>query len=93
LAPKLHIVRVNSTSAESGIYICSSPRGWGELQILKRAPECAGRWRGVVFCERAGADCEDWGDNGLRIGPLLLFGDPSLLLRIRSEIGQGGRVW
>ena len=52
--PPLYVVPMADHSPEEGVYICERPRPRQQLQWLRRSPEDARRWRGVVFCERAG---------------------------------------
>jgi hypothetical protein len=91
--PPLYAVPMADHSSEEGVYICERPRPREDLQWLRRSPKHAARWRGVVFCERAGGairvpedQLESWGEHGLRVGPFVLFGDPALLRRIRAAI-------
>jgi hypothetical protein len=91
--PPLYVVPMADHSPEEGVYICERPRPREQLQWLRRSPEHAARWRGVVYCERAGGvirvpedQLESWGEHGLRVGPFVLFGDPALLERIRETI-------
>ena len=93
--PSLYVVPMTDHDPEAGLYLCERPRPRERLQQLRRLPESADRWRGVVYCEwnrRLGEIEEDelgrWGDYGLRIGPFVLFGDPNLLGRIRRAIPQ-----
>jgi hypothetical protein len=94
--PALHIVLVNENSPEHGVYLCASPPRRDRLLRLLRAREYAGRWNGVVFCERAGEgremrvqDFGAWGEYALRAGPLLYFGDPRLLADLAPLVGAG----
>jgi hypothetical protein len=89
----LHVVPMSDHSPEDGVYFCDRPRPREQLQWLRRSPEDAPRWRGVVYCERAGKSfqvpedqLESWGEHGLRVGPFVCFGDPALLERIRDAI-------
>ncbi len=89
--PDLHVVpQRRDGSYGSGAYFCTSPRDLGELVRLSRNPTRVGEWSGVVFCERVSAAmpvlCDDWGENGLRIGPFLLFGDAKLIARLRDAV-------
>jgi hypothetical protein len=36
-------------------------------------------------------DVDGWGRNGLRVGPLLFFGDKALLRRIAEALARQGR--
>ena len=89
--PGLLVVPIMPSRPEGGLWVCERPRSWDELARLRRAPEYAYRWQGVVLCERIGemtelVDTEIWGEHGMQVGPLLLFGDPALLRRIHQAI-------
>jgi hypothetical protein len=91
--PPLYAVSMTDLSPEVGVYFCERLQPRQQLQHLHRVPECAGRWRGVVFCgreDRLGETSEvqlhDWGEHAMRIGSFLFFGDPALLRRIRAAL-------
>ena len=91
--PPRYAVPMAEHDAEAGLYLCERPRPREQLQQLRRLPESAYRWRGVVYCEwnrGLGEIDEDelgqWGVYGMRMGPLVFFGDPALLGRIRRAI-------
>jgi hypothetical protein len=93
--PPLYVVPMTDHDPEAGFYLCDRPQPRERLQFLRRLPESADRWRGVVFCERGrhvgeieDSEWQRWGDYGMRIGPFVLFGDPALLGRIRQAIPQ-----
>jgi hypothetical protein len=82
---------------EDGVYLCASPRERGDLQKLPRLARLAGRWQGVVFCQREGTgapltpdDLASWGEHGMVAGSFVLFGDPQLLARVRAALEEGG---
>src|SRR6516162_251935 len=81
--PDLHVIPANTTGPDNGIYICERPRPRDQVLALPRQPAFAGRWGGVVCCERvapmrevAAGELAAWGEHGMRAGPLLFFGDP-----------------
>jgi hypothetical protein len=89
--PELYVIPVTPNVPESGVWVCERPLSREQLSRLRRVPEHAYRWRGVVFCERAGEltevqDTRTWGEHGMHAGPLLFFGDPALLHRIHKAI-------
>ena len=96
--PPLHIVRMYPDRPEGPMWVCDRPQSLENLRGLIRDPKRvqAGRWQGVVFCQRMGEKTvilddfirDNWGECGMRVGPLVLFGDPELLQRIRAEIGE-----
>jgi hypothetical protein len=93
--PPLYVVPMTDSSPEEGFYLCERPRPREQLQQLRRLPESADRWRGVVFCERGRhlgeieeSEWQRWGEHAMRIGPFVFFGDPALLGRIRQAIPQ-----
>jgi hypothetical protein len=93
--PQLHAVAMTDHSPQSAVYFCERPQPRERLQLLRRLPESAGRWRGVAFCERSGrlskieeSEWQRWGAYGLRIGSLVFFGDPAVLRRIETAIRQ-----
>lgn len=97
---ELYVVPVIENRPEAGIYICTQPHLREQLQWLHRIPEAIGpsrigRWEGVVFCEKNNEFIEiesddqqlqNWGEHGMRIGPLVFFGDPALLQRICDTV-------
>ena len=95
--PTLYVIPANSSGPQNGIYVCERPRSHNEVLGLVRQREYAGRWQGVVYCERigweneiAGDDLAAWGEHGMRAGPLLFFGDPRLLAEIAPLVGTEG---
>lgn len=92
--PKLYVVPLPNGS-EDGVWLCASPHSREDLmdRMLIRAPEYANQWKGIVICQGLGThfvfpeyELEDWGEYGMRIGPLLFYGDPELLRRIHKAI-------
>lgn len=63
---------------------------WLSLQSTPRLVERIGRWQGMVWVgeplpgEDVGELLTAWGRYGGRIGPFLLFGDETILRRIRE---------
>jgi hypothetical protein len=95
--PALQVIPANNRGLENGVYICEHPQSQDQLWARPRAREYAGRWAGLVHCERIGAQREiperelaDWGEHGLRAGRLLFFGDPRLLADIAALVGAEG---
>jgi hypothetical protein len=93
--PQLNVVSMAEHDLETGFYLCERPQPREQLQLLRRLPESADRWRGVVFCERGrhvgeieDSEWQRWGELGMRIGPFVFFGDPALLGRIRQAIPE-----
>lgn len=91
--PELHVIPVTPNYPENGVWVCERPRSWEQLSWLRRAPEYSDQWQGVVYCERLREhwyileeDFDSWGENALRVGPILFFGDPALLRRIHNAI-------
>ena len=73
------------------VYLTEDPGAtWRALQSRPRSLQHLDRWRGTVCVEQvlpvASREDElaDWGANGRRIGPFLLFGDARLLRRIEG---------
>jgi hypothetical protein len=95
--PALHIVPANGRNPQSGIYISERPLSSAQIAKLFRQPQHADRWKGVVYCEHyqkgraiGPPDLDDWGEHGLRAGPLLFFGDPRLLEDLAPLVGVEG---
>lgn len=96
--PSLNVVSLREDYPEFGIYICTQPQPREQLTTLFRNSKVVGvsrhgKWQGIVFCERMAehfkieeGELQSWGDYGMRIGPLLFFGDPHLLRRIHTLI-------
>jgi hypothetical protein len=74
---------------EEGVYLCDRPRGWEDLLLLRQL-EYASRWDGVVYVEKNSPALlqEDWGEHGLVVGKLVLFGDPRMLQEVRRALGR-----
>jgi hypothetical protein len=92
-APHLYVVLLRDSMPDEGLYFCERPWPRERLQHLVRARELGHRWQGVVYCERVGRTARippeqlvGWGEYGMRIGPLLFFGDPTLLRCIRQAV-------
>jgi hypothetical protein len=95
----LHVVQNTDITEEAGIYLCTTPQSREQLWRLLRLAQWAPHWKGVVFCSAEGSSAripgavvEGWGENGMRLGKLLFFGDPDLLARIRKALVQGRRI-
>jgi hypothetical protein len=95
--PALYVLTANTAGPQNGIYVCDRPRPREEVVGLLRRRDRAGRWGGVVYCERIGPEREmpegelaDWGEHAMRAGPLLFFGDPRLLAKIAPLVGGDG---
>lgn len=91
--PHLHVVLFRDSMPDEGLYLCERPLSRERLQHLIRAPELGHRWQGIVYCERVGRlsqivpeQLASWGEYSMRIGPVLFFGDPALLRRIRQTV-------
>jgi hypothetical protein len=80
---------MNGGEPEHGAYLCDSPRSWQELQFLPRWHDQAPRWRGVVLVDRhpSGPLTGEWGEHGLAVGRLSLFGDPEMVRQILTTLG------
>jgi hypothetical protein len=75
-------------------YLTTTAKPGAELYWLlkdRRAMQC---WAGVVYCERPRhyeareVAVDEWAECGLRAGPFVFFGDPVLLARIRTALGD-----
>jgi hypothetical protein len=94
---RLHAVPASRATGDlrMGAYLCEDERSWEDLAGLPIGAAYAGRWRGVVLVtgpfgplaplpeEAAG-----WGENGLRAGPFVFFGDAALLRRIAEALSE-----
>jgi hypothetical protein len=73
-------------------YLTTTAMTWRELDRLAKLPERLDDWNGVVYCERnidelnREARMNIWRGCCLRAGPFLMFGDPELLMEIRSAL-------
>ncbi|HZY89752.1 MAG TPA: hypothetical protein VFE78_33330 [Gemmataceae bacterium] len=81
---------MNGGGPEHGAYLCDRPRRWEELQFLTRRHDQAPRWRGVVLVDRhpSGPLRSEWGECGLAVGGLSLFGDREMLRQILTTLRQ-----
>jgi hypothetical protein len=86
-----HAVPLNKGGGdeEEGVYLCDSPRRWEEL-LQPRQPRYAVRWGGVVFVQKHARRLvtDDWGECGLVVGDLVLFGDPQMLGQVRLVLSR-----
>jgi hypothetical protein len=94
---RLHAVPTSRATGDlrMGAYLCERERPWEDLAGLPTGPAHAARWRGVVLVtgpfgplaplpeEEAG-----WGENGLRAGPFVFFGDATLLRQIAGALSE-----
>jgi hypothetical protein len=94
-APELQVVpgATDGNLDMGGVYFCTEAKTREELSLLSRQPERIASWRGVVFASRPPRSFEtradDWGEHGLLVGNVFLFGDAQLLARIREFFKQG----
>ena len=85
-----------ATSAlSSGAYLSEGERPWEEVAALPVVVARAERWSGVVLVTHSQGhsallpeDVADWGDNGMRAGPFVFFGDAALLRRIAAALAE-----
>ncbi len=92
--PELYVL-AQPNGLEQGVWICTRPYSREQLAQLMRLSEAkyTSRWQGIVYCEKitqwnevAEDQLQYWGQYGMRIEPLLFFGDPVLLQRIHKMI-------
>jgi hypothetical protein len=80
--------------ARTNAYLSTTAKPIAELYWLAKNRTAMQRWAGVVYCERLRHPedregvLESWADCGLRAGPFVFFGDPTLLARIRTALGD-----
>lgn len=91
--PGIHVISPRADGEFcNGAYLCGSAHKREDLDLawLRRQPEWAAHWTGVVFCDRMGSQTQTyttgWGDNGLQVCPFLFFGDAELIARIRDAL-------
>jgi hypothetical protein len=79
-------------------YLTTTAKPGAELYWLLKDRKAMQRWAGVVYCERLGRpedreeSVESWAECGLRAGPFVFFGDPELLARIRTALGDANNA-
>jgi hypothetical protein len=85
-------------NARISAYLTTTAKPGGELFWLAKDRRAMHRWAGAVYCERLRhpEDREEcvasWADCGLRAGPFVFFGDPELLARIRTALGDANNA-
>jgi hypothetical protein len=93
----LHAIPTDRTTGNfrHGAYLCGGDRNWEEVSRLLPRPEYAAEWKGVVFVVSSRSlsaspahEVETWGANGLRAGPLVLFGDEELLRKVAAALAD-----
>jgi hypothetical protein len=94
---RLHAVPASRATGDlrMGAYLCEDERAWEDVAGLPTSAAHAGRWRGVVLVTgRFGPfapvpeEAAGWGENGLRAGPFMFFGDTALLRRIAAALAE-----
>jgi hypothetical protein len=82
-------------NADLALFLCEGERTWEELSWLNPRPDLAEKWKGVVLARpakglpREGPDGTDgWGETGLVVGEVALFGDPALIARVRKALAE-----
>jgi hypothetical protein len=75
----------------SAAYLTTTAKDWDDLNHLMKLPQRIPEWRGTLYCERIRENdtsylLGQWGDQGLKIGPFLFYGDTELLDRVRSAL-------
>jgi hypothetical protein len=81
-------------SINTGAFLTTTDKPWDELNALTVCSERIERWQGTVFCGRVeGGPGNDprlqlWGNNCLRRGPFIFFGDAALRARIDAALRQ-----
>jgi hypothetical protein len=92
---RLHL---SPTSAHRDVrtnaYLSTTAKPRAELYWLAKDRRKMDPWAGVVYCERppryetVAYAVDSWADCGLRADPFVFFGDPALLARIRTALGD-----
>lgn len=71
-------------------YLTTTHKDWEELNHLIKDPSRLPAWRGIVYCERVGSNCEpvihSWDKPCLVAGPFAFFGDAELLKHIDTTL-------
>jgi hypothetical protein len=91
-------LRMVATQKESAVcrtaFLTTTSKEWGILNRLYKDPRLIDSWQGTVYCELGpgGNDwiglTRQWGDYCLVVGPFLLYGDRTLLDRIRVALAH-----
>jgi hypothetical protein len=75
-------------------YLTTAANPARDLSYMPRLRQKIHLWADVVYCQRTQRSevSEEtvgaWADCGLRAGPFVFFGDPALLARIRTALGD-----
>ena len=94
---RFHVVPMSRATGDvtRGAYLCDGEQEWEDVAGLPADPSQAARWRGVVRVTAPSgplAPTPDvvaaWGENGLRAGPFVFFGDAALLRRIAEALSE-----
>jgi hypothetical protein len=82
-------------NADLALFLCEGERTWEQLSWLNPRPDLAEKWKGVLLARpvkgltREGPDgIDSWGDCGLVVGEVVLFGDPALIARVRKALAE-----
>jgi hypothetical protein len=82
-----HVLTLSPNDPSNGCYLSVRPLTRREASKLVVNPSQADKWKGIVFCAAVDKDglvlhdelIDSWGEYGLRLGGIYLFGDPVLL--------------
>jgi hypothetical protein len=94
---RLHAVPASRATGDlrMGAYLCEGERAWEDVAGLPTGAAHAERWGGVALVTgRFGPfsplpeEADGWGENGLRTGPFVFFGDAALLRRIAAALSE-----
>jgi hypothetical protein len=92
---KLHLYPTwDGGNTSRNAFLATTEKTGAEMYGLVKGTTAMDRWAGVVYCERLRLpeDREEilqlWAGCGLRADPFAFFGDPELLARIRTALGD-----
>ncbi len=94
---RLHAVAASRATGDlrMGAYLCDGERAWEDVAGLPISAAHARRWRGVVLVTgpfgplaATPEEVAGWGENGLRSGPFVFFGDAALLRRVAEALSE-----
>jgi hypothetical protein len=76
---------------DSCAHLSVTQKKWRDVYTLTKSPNRIHEWRGIVYCARESPDttahlAAQWGDQCLRIGPFICYGDADLLARIVAAL-------
>lgn len=78
---------------DQSVFLTYTNQDWSYFNGLIKDAKHIHKWRGTVHCLRETSNvaanlAQQWGDQGLLIGPFVFYGDTELLARIHAALNR-----